>query len=217
MADRKQVDWERIEAQYRAGLMSAREIATEHGVSHTAINKRARAEGWDRDLSAKIKAKAEALVSSSLVSNEVSKARAATEREVIEASALRIAQVRSEHRADITRMRALVLSLLAECEVEAATPGLFDEVADIIRTGQLDEDGSKRKVSDAYEKVLSLPARIKGVKDLADTLKTLVAMEREAYGIASEAAKVEVGGNVTHTAVTPEQLAEAVRSVRETY
>jgi hypothetical protein len=35
-------DWERIEADYRAGLLSVREIAAAHGVSHTAIQKRAK-------------------------------------------------------------------------------------------------------------------------------------------------------------------------------
>ena len=31
---------------------------------------------------------------------------------------------------------------------------------------------------------MDLPQRIKGAKELAETLKTLVAMEREAYGLA---------------------------------
>ena len=59
----KQPDWEAIERAYRAGLLSIREIASAHEVSHTAINKRAKRDGWERDLSEKIQAKAEALVS----------------------------------------------------------------------------------------------------------------------------------------------------------
>ena len=50
-------DWERIEADYRAGLLSVREIAASQGITHGAINKRAKRDGWERDLSAKIKAK----------------------------------------------------------------------------------------------------------------------------------------------------------------
>jgi hypothetical protein len=49
-----------------------REIVVSQGISHTAIQKRAKAEGWERDLGAKIKAKADAKVSASLVSGEVS-------------------------------------------------------------------------------------------------------------------------------------------------
>ena len=52
-------DWEKIEADYRAGIKTLRQIAGEHGVSHVAINKRAKRDGWSRDLSAKIAAKAE--------------------------------------------------------------------------------------------------------------------------------------------------------------
>lgn len=52
-------DWEAVERDYRAGLLSVREIGLAHGVSHTAINKRAKKHGWDRDLKGKIRAKAE--------------------------------------------------------------------------------------------------------------------------------------------------------------
>ena len=42
-APRPGIDWERIEVDYRAGPLSTREIAGQQVVSHTAINKRARA------------------------------------------------------------------------------------------------------------------------------------------------------------------------------
>ena len=54
----KQPDREAIERAYRAGLLSVREIAAFCGVSHTAIQKRAKANGWERDF----KAKADSLV-----------------------------------------------------------------------------------------------------------------------------------------------------------
>lgn len=81
MADKKPpIDWERIELQFRAGVLSIREIASGHGITHGAINKRAKRDGWLRDLSAKIKAKAEDLVSRELVSKQVSTEREVTER-----------------------------------------------------------------------------------------------------------------------------------------
>ena len=43
------IDWAGIERDYRAGVMSVREIAKWYGVSHTAINKRAKADGWTRE------------------------------------------------------------------------------------------------------------------------------------------------------------------------
>ncbi len=168
---------------YRAGLLSTREIAGQQGVGHTAINKRARAGAWDRDLSAKIHAKAEVLVSRRQVFTLVSTAAAATEREVIEANAERIVQVRGEHRADITRMRALVLQLLAECEAESGDPGLFAQLGEMLRAP---DDAGADRLNDAYRKAISLPSRIKCVKELADTLKVLVTLEREGYGLATD-------------------------------
>lgn len=46
----KPVDWGAIEGDYCAGGMGVREIARWHGVSHTAINKRAKLKGWVRKL-----------------------------------------------------------------------------------------------------------------------------------------------------------------------
>ena len=66
----KQPDWEAIERAYRAGLLSIREIASAQCITHGAINKRAKRDGWERDLKAKIKAKADALVSKRTVSTK---------------------------------------------------------------------------------------------------------------------------------------------------
>lgn len=51
----KQPDWEAIERAYRAGLLSLRAIASEHGVAHNTIMKRAEKEGWQRDLTSKVR------------------------------------------------------------------------------------------------------------------------------------------------------------------
>lgn len=174
-------DWERIELEFRAGILSLREIAAADGnVSEGAIRKRAKRDGWERDLNAKIQARADALVRKAEVRSEVRAEGAASERDIIEANAERIAQVRGEHRADITRMRALVLKLLGECEKEAGDPAMFAALGELLR--QPDDNGADR-LNDAYRKAISLPQRIKGVKDLAETLKVLVGMEREAYGL----------------------------------
>ncbi|MDE1971093.1 MAG: hypothetical protein KGI50_06000 [Patescibacteria group bacterium] len=39
---KKAPDWERIEADYRAGVLSVREIAEPYSISHQAIAKRAK-------------------------------------------------------------------------------------------------------------------------------------------------------------------------------
>ena len=42
---RPAIDWEKIEREYRAGQLSVVEIGRQHGISHTAINKRAKRDG----------------------------------------------------------------------------------------------------------------------------------------------------------------------------
>lgn len=46
--ENKPIDWVGIENDYRAGVLSIRDIARWYGVSHTAINKRAKSENWNR-------------------------------------------------------------------------------------------------------------------------------------------------------------------------
>ncbi len=173
-------DWERIEADYRAGVLSIREIGAHQGISHVAIQKRAKREGWERDLSAKIKAKADALVTKQLVTSTVTTAKLVTEREIIEANALRIAQVRGEHRADIARMRRLVLDLLAELEAQTGNLELFQRLGEMLRATDL---GAQDKRNEVYTRAISTASRIDGLKKLADALKTLISVEREAYGL----------------------------------
>ena len=52
---RSDADWEAVEREYRAGQLSIREIGRLHGVSHTAIAKRARKEGWSQNLAARVR------------------------------------------------------------------------------------------------------------------------------------------------------------------
>ena len=42
MAERKQVDWESVERDYSAGLLSLREIADKHGTKEGTIRSRAK-------------------------------------------------------------------------------------------------------------------------------------------------------------------------------
>ena len=110
-------DWEKIEADYRAGVLSLREIAAANpGVSHQAIAKRAKASNWDRDISAKIQARADSLVDKALVDSAVDSKKVATERQIVDANARAIADVRLAHRKDIARAKGIANSLLDELE-----------------------------------------------------------------------------------------------------
>lgn len=180
-AVRKTSDWERIEIDFRAGVLSVREIGAKHGLSHTAISKRAKAEGWDRDLNAKVKAKADAMVAKREVSAMVATEKVETERQIVEATAQVIADVRMGHRNEIRRFRSLAMAMLSELEAETGDPALFEELGDMLRS---EDDKGRDARNEIYRKVISSAGRIDSLKKLADTLKTLIALEREAYGIA---------------------------------
>lgn len=184
----KTTDWERIELDYRAGIKTLRQIADEHGISHVAINKRAKRDGWTRDLSAKIQAKAEELVTKTLVTSEVTSVRRIAEKEVIDAAAQAVADVRLSHRRDIHRARRVTNSLLDELEqqTDPATLSMLRELGVMLR--QESEQGQD-KLNDLYHKVISLGERSKTMKTLAESLQKLVDMERTAFGMDKEAEK----------------------------
>lgn len=186
----KPIDWERIEADYRAGIFSVREIAAANGVSHTAIQKRAKAQEWERDLNAKIKQKAEALVAKREVANRVASEGAATERDIINIRAETLVAVRLSHRSDIRTGRELVRGMLDELRAQSVDPALLEELGEMMRAP--DERGVD-KLNDAYRKVIGFGGRVDNVKKLSEALKNLIALEREAYGLA-EAQKIELTG-----------------------
>ena len=179
---RRPVDWEAVERDYRAGVKTLRTIAEEHGVTHGAINKRAKKELWPRDLAAKIQSRADALVSKAEVSNEVSKESKLSERQIVEASAQAIVNVRLAHRSDIAKARNTVTALLSEMEAQCGSgnAALLEQLGEMMRSP--DEFGNDR-LNDIYQKIISLPGRAKTMKDLAESLSKLIDKERQAFGL----------------------------------
>lgn len=182
MATEKSVpDWVRIEFDYRAGIKPLRQIATEHGISEGAVRKRAKRDDWSRDLSVKIQAKAEELVRKELVRTPV-RTESATEREVVNANAHAVASVRLAHRTDIQRSRRIAMALFDELELQtgAESVALMEQLGDLLRS---EDDYGRDKLNDLYQKIIGLPGRAKTMKDLGETLRVLVALERQAFGL----------------------------------
>lgn len=179
-------DWERVELEYRAGLLSLREIAANHGVSHVAIAKKAKKENWERDLGRKIAAKAEALVNKALVNKVVTAEKLVTETRLVEASAQVIADIRIGHRTDIARARTLAMKLLSELEVQTDNIDLIEQMEKAMAGAKVSSTGMMQ----AFQRITSTSGRIDSAKKLAEAMRVLVTMEREAYGIA-EPTKVD--------------------------
>lgn len=176
----KRPDWEAIESAYRAGVMSIREIASQYEITHQAISKRAKKEGWERDLKAKVKARAENLVAKREVASLVATEKAISERQLIEANAEVIANVRMEHRGDIRRARELTNNLFDELSAECADVPALRKLGELMFSP---DDNGHDKLNEIYHSIISLPERVKSAKSLSETFKNLVGLERQAYGL----------------------------------
>ena len=176
----KRPDWEAIESAYRAGVMSIREIASQYEITHQAISKRAKKEGGERDLKAKVKARAENLVAKREVASLVATEKAISERQLIEANAEVIANVRMEHRGDIRRARELTNNLFDELSAECADVPALRKLGELMFSP---DDNGRDKLNEIYHSIISLPERVKSAKALSETLKNLVGLERQAYGL----------------------------------
>lgn len=149
-------DWEAIEREYRAGQLSVSEIARQYGISHTAINKKAKAEGWVKNLAKQVRE----TVSARLVSDEVSKANA---RETIDAAASRGVEVVRSHRKDIASARARTERIGAQVE----------RLAERIDTMQPDDPH--------FHSLIDTAARANS--QLTQALARVIPLERQAFSL----------------------------------
>ena len=183
MTAKRVIDWESIEREYRVGIRSLKDIGAEFGVSDAGILKRAKKDGWSRDLTDRIRARAEAKVRASAVSDEVSAQTAATEREIVEAVANVQASAQLNQRRDVSRSRSIVQKLFAELEGQIDGIECFEQLAVLMAKP---DDKGVDKLNDLYLKVISFPSRVDSAKKLSESLRVLVELERKVLRIKDE-------------------------------
>lgn len=210
----KTPDWNVIEAEYRAGIKPLRLIGEEQGISHAAINKRAKRDEWTRDLGARIQAKAEAMVSKAAVTKEVAAAKKVTEQAIVEAAATVQYTIRMEHRTDIKRSRTLFQNLLGELEVASSAEGqdLIDQLIESLNGPEEGEteDAARRRLArnrKLLADIQAMPTRIDSGKRLVEMLEKLVRLEREAFGISVDDGGEGKGGGARVVMVPAKDIA----------
>lgn len=202
MAAPKKVDYERIEPGWRAGILSPAQLAAKYTAdtgtpcSRAAIIKHFGKLGVPRDLKAKIRAKAEAMVAESMVTGKVSTATTTHTATIIDRAASDAALVQIGHRTDIARARKLGAHLLNEVEAQSLRPELFQEIDQILAgmpkgktLDDLPEDQQKTVralLCEGLGKSLALGQRTATFKALVESMVRLVGLEREAYGISHD-------------------------------
>lgn len=166
-------DWERIEADYRAGLLPLRTIAENDGnVTEAGIRKRATRDEWVRDLGAKIKAKAEDLVRKAEVRNAVRK-NSPTERELVDAAAMGAAGTVIKHKKYAGILIDQVETLVQEVKESTGAEALADRV------------DMTKKLADALHKAVAIEREAYGLE--APATKSEVTIKGKAVELGEDA------------------------------
>lgn len=82
-------------------------------------------------------------------------------------------------RTDIHKARSLAAQLLAELEAECRHGDALETLAGLMGDPEADAGKLATAIQDGYRQAISLPVRIDGLHKLAETLKTLDALERK--------------------------------------
>lgn len=166
-------DWEAIHAEYRAGQLSNVMLGKKYGVTEGAIRKRAKAEGWQKDLADAVRQQ----VKEKLVRDEV-RAPNARDREIVEAAATTGADVVRRHRRDISKGQDIVSMLFGQLE-EAATHRA--ELEDAIEEETKHDETTRRRTQ--LMRLVSLASHAGVLRDLSAAMKNLIPLERQAYNL----------------------------------
>lgn len=183
MGKKKQVDWDKIERDYRADVLSIAQIARESGAPSSTIRMRAKRNGWVRDLTSRIKMRADEFVNQDAIKNAINHIQDNEELTVDENARL-TAAVRLSHRKDIQRARHATNELLTELESmigETNRHRLDGLLLLLMEEGIV--DGDDWRAQEAYKRATSLSSAVGNMQKLADTMVKLVGLERQAWNL----------------------------------
>lgn len=195
MAAPKKVDYERIEPGWRAGVLSPAQLAAEYteatgiSCSAAAVRKHFTKLGIPRDLTAQVRAKADALVLEAGVSKsfepQTQKPITPATAAVVEKAALDSATIQLAHRADIRRGREVLAKLQADLQVIAGHQDVAELLAEAAK--KRDDDTETSRLARVAATVESVSKSVAGMANtgarLIEALKSLIPLERQAWKI----------------------------------
>lgn len=186
---KRQIDWERIEQEYRAGQLSIGEVARQHGVVTGAIHNRAKRYSWTRNLAAAVRQAVQAKLVTDGVTDDVTGPHA---QEAIERAAVRGVEVVRQHRKDISTGRLIVASLMEELTQASERRDEIEEEVELETAG--DRDTKRRNL---MLRAVSLPSRAGVIRDLSGAMRNLVGLERQAFSLDVEGGSAPGVQNMT--------------------
>jgi len=164
-AKAKDIDWDRMEPDWRAGIVSVSTLSREYSVSRTSIEKHWNKLGVPRDLTAKIKAKTDSIVMGANIEAEKGAGmgatnKAATEKQIIEVNANIQATVILEEREDVKRLTRICELLEKQLETIANDP---DSEEDLEKKARIN-----KTLIESRDKVFNMRRRNYGINDNAN-------------------------------------------------
>lgn len=189
MSAKKNIDWELIERDYRAGIKTLRQMADEHGVSHVTIAQRAKRYSWERDLQEKIQQAAKNKTTRAEATKQTNK-ELKTDAQVVEAYADVVSHVDQIQREDVglavtnTRNQLHELVALGDPKFHDALEALADAFDE---SGPTANGGWKTdKTNELYRYIISLAGRVKMAKEIAATHGVYIPLQRKIFGLDQE-------------------------------
>ena len=157
---RQPIDWEAVCRDFRAGMLSVREVGTLYHVSHVSIIRKARKEGWTRDLTKRVREAVTRKVTTDA-------ATVGSEDKIIEEAADRALAVIRKHRTSISSLAETETKLLKE--LHTAPKKLW--------IGQYQGRIIQKVVA------IAVTERSAALLSLAGVLERRIKLERQAFGI----------------------------------
>lgn len=203
-------DWEAIEQDYRAGVLTSNQVAEKYGITRGQLMGRAYREGWKKDLGPRIAARRETKLAEAAAptlglpvprEGDTIGDRAAAERETIDTAAELQARVTLKHRKSLTKTANLCEGLIEELTVSSLSREDIANVVELVAIAQGQRSESEydqaalNKKMDSWVKLLSLENRTDVLKKLVDSMQKLVLLERLVYGIDARGGKFPPEGS----------------------
>lgn len=171
---RKEVDWEKLEREFRMGKMTYAEMANEFGVNSSTIFRRAKKEGWTRDLSALVRQETRAHISAQIVAHaqETHKDRISGDAKAVEIEAISNAMLAADHERVGAKSRALFEVAIDQIAKELSDMPSLETLAIAVSQNSPDAEAGLRKV-------LALPSLVDAAKKATEGAAKAIDVERK--------------------------------------
>ena len=193
MGRRSDIDWEKIEKDYRLGAISIADVAKKHGVALSGLKGKAKAKGWTRDLTKVVQAATNAGITEERANYAKELAERAPEigreigRMVAEAAnsgldtsvaaAAALGVMRNRLHADIAdEILNAGKDLIAEVKSLRGDPQTMQSL--LMAVVKSDPDAAKR-----LSKAISLPDRARTLDTIASAINKAVGVDRKANNL----------------------------------